>query len=92
MHMLSARSSRLPAGGAARLPPPRPLTARRPLRLPARRASPVCLAGQRGAVEMLLDRVPGEGEVLSAKLNPDVRQRAERGGCAGSWVGMGLVV
>lgn len=80
--MLSASMARLPAGGAARLPAlrARPLAAAR--RLPARRASPVCLAGQRGAVELMLDRMPGEGEVLSAKLNPDVRQRAERGACA----------
>lgn len=67
----------LPATGALRLPARRPLAARP--QLPARRAAPACSAAQRGAVELLLDKVPGEREVLSAKLNPDVRQRTERG-------------
>ncbi len=63
--------------------------AHRPRRLLARRAAPVCLAAQRGAVELLLDKVPGEGQVLSAKLSADVRQRAERGEPRPSWTCQG---
>lgn len=77
MQSISRPALRLAVGGAVRLPSS--AAAHRPRRLLARRATPVCLAAQRGAVELLLDKVPGEGQVLSAKLSPDVRQRAERG-------------
>ncbi|KAI7841022.1 hypothetical protein COHA_005250 [Chlorella ohadii] len=76
MQSISRPALRLAVGGAVRLPSS--AAAHRPRRLLARRATPVCLAAQRGAVELLLDKVPGEGQVLSAKLSPDVRQRAER--------------
>lgn len=65
---LRSATTRLPTRRLAARPLPR-----------ARRAAPICLAARRGAVDLLLDKVPGEGAVLSAKLNPDVRQRAEQG-------------
>ena len=77
MQSISRPALRVAIGGALRLPSS--AAAHRPRRLLARRASPVCLAAQRGAVELLLDKVPGEGQVLSARLDPDVRQRAELG-------------
>lgn len=64
---LRSATTRLPTRRLAARPLPR-----------ARRAAPICLAARRGAVDLLLDKVPGEGAVLSAKLNPDVRQRAEQ--------------
>lgn len=81
-----SRPSALRAGTAAAVQlasPPRglPLAAARrrrsaagPTRLP--RQAPLC-AAQR-ATELLLDAIPGQGEVLSAKLVPEVRERAER--------------
>ena len=44
-------------------------------RLPPR---PVAAAAQRSQVELLLDNVAGKGELLSPRLDPDVRQRAAR--------------
>lgn len=44
----------------------------------SRRRLLVAASAQRGAVELLLDSVAGKGELLSPKLDPDVRQRATR--------------
>ncbi len=48
------------------------------LALSSRRRLLVAASAQRGAVELLLDNVAGKGELLSPKLDPDVRQRATR--------------
>lgn len=68
---------RRPSSGAPLRAPPPPTA---PPAAAARPRRPVlCSAQQRpGTVELLLDSVAGKDEVLSAKLEPDVRQRAER--------------
>ena len=45
--------------------------------LPAAAAASASSAG-RGPVELLLDAVPGKSDLLSPKLDPELRQRAEK--------------
>mgnify|MGYP001810512255 CR=1 FL=1 len=52
--------------------------ARRATAAPARLPLRVAAAAARSPVEVLLDGVPGKGELLSPRLDPEVRQRAER--------------
>lgn len=59
-------------------PAPRPAGVEAPRRqLPPRRLPSPVAALPRSAVE-LLDAVPGKGELLTPRLDPDVRQRAEK--------------